>query len=60
VLTGNGGADDLQGLGGDDILQALDGIADINLDCGDGAADTAHVDAIDPASAGCEQVVVGS
>jgi hypothetical protein len=29
-------------------------------DCGDGAADTAHVDAIDPASAGCEQVVVGS
>jgi FtsP/CotA-like multicopper oxidase with cupredoxin domain len=54
-LTGGLGADALRGLGGNDILFANDAVADTVLDCGAGT-DTAHVDAGDPATAGCESV----
>jgi glucose/arabinose dehydrogenase len=59
-LIGGTGADILRGLNGNDALFANDGIADqvINCDGGTspGTADSAHVDAGDPAPSGCESV----
>jgi len=54
-LTGGLGADVLRGLAGNDVLFANDGSADTVLDCGIGT-DSAHVDAADPATSGCESV----
>jgi Ca2+-binding RTX toxin-like protein len=44
-LVGDGGADTLEGGAGDDVLQSVDGAVDTEVDCGDGAADTALHDA---------------
>ena len=45
TLTGNGGVNKLQGLGGADTLNTADAVAD-TADCGDGN-DTANADALD-------------
>ena len=55
-LTGGLGVDALRGLGANDVLVADDGVADSELDCGDGARDTALVDPLDPPTIGCERV----
>jgi hypothetical protein len=59
TLVGSYGPDILRGMGGDDVLDANDGEADTEIDCGDGSADVAHVDALDPAPINCETVIVG-
>jgi hypothetical protein len=53
-LDGGSGADTMTALGGDDTVAARDGTKD-TIDCGDGAADLAIVDAIDTI-VGCETV----
>jgi glucose/arabinose dehydrogenase/PKD repeat protein len=59
-LTGGLGADILRGLDGNDNLLANDGVPDVEISCdggaSPGAADSAHVDAGDPATTGCESV----
>ena len=55
-LTGGPGADSLFGLASNDILFANDGAADTKVDCDGGTADSAHVDAQDPPTVGCESV----
>jgi Ca2+-binding RTX toxin-like protein len=56
VLTGGPGQDTLTSLGGDDVLRADDGENDGGLDCGEGAADIAHVDPVDGPTEDCETV----
>ena len=61
-LTGGAGADSFQGLGGNDVLFARDGVVDTLIDCDGGApagaADIAQVDATDPAPTDCETVTM--
>jgi Ca2+-binding RTX toxin-like protein len=56
ILRGGAGADSLLGLGANDTLFANDGVADTAINCDGGTADSAHVDAQDPATVGCESV----
>ena len=61
VLVGNGGADTFNGADGNDRIEARDGVADRDIDCDNssgtpGAADTAILDALDPAPRNCENV----
>jgi hypothetical protein len=51
---GQPGADEFYGLDGNDVLNAADNQADLVIDCGPGDADTANVDANDPAPVNCE------
>jgi hypothetical protein len=53
TLVGGGGLDRLRGMEGNDALDAVDGAADQEIDCGDGI-DGALTDTIDPAAIGCE------
>jgi glucose/arabinose dehydrogenase len=56
TLVGGFGADILRGLAGNDVLFANDGATDTEISCDGGAADSAHVDAGDPVTSGCESV----
>ncbi|MCA1683541.1 MAG: calcium-binding protein, partial [Actinobacteria bacterium] len=60
TITGGLGADTLRGLDGNDVLKAFDGVVDTSIDCDGGAspgsADSATIDATDPAPSGCETV----
>ncbi len=58
-ITGGNGADSLVGGMGVDHLIANDGVADADIDCGDGAGEVAAIDAIDPAPVSCENVQTG-
>jgi hypothetical protein len=51
---GQPGADEFYGGDGNDVLNAADNQADLVIDCGAGDADTAVVDANDPAPVNCE------
>ena len=56
-VDGGPGADTMRGAGASDFLAAADGTADTEINCGDGPADVANVDAgLDPAPIGCETV----
>ena len=64
VLTGgdgtSDGADTFYGMAGNDTLNTRDGVADAKIDCGDGTADKAIVDASEATKAvGCETVDSG-
>jgi len=56
VLTGGPGVDRFLGASGSDILFARDGVADVEINGGPGA-DTANIDAVDPAPLATETVV---
>lgn len=57
TLVGGLGVDTLEGGAGNDTLLAQDGIVDAAIDCGDGAADQATIDAAEAGrTVGCETV----
>jgi hypothetical protein len=54
AITGSG---TLLGGGGNDAINAYNGLADNQVDCGPGSADTATIDVLDqPITSGCESV----
>ena len=53
-LIGDAGRDNFNGQGGSDVLEAVDNLADLVIDCGPGGGEVANVDAgLDPAPVNC-------
>jgi Ca2+-binding RTX toxin-like protein len=52
-LTGGKGADTFSGQAGKDVLEAVDGVRDIKINCGDGSDFAARRDSIDPKPISC-------
>jgi len=53
-LRGRGGADTYKGGRGNDVIQALDGLRDTFISCGEGPRDLLRADKIDPEPKRCE------